>query len=989
VTVPIEARGAGAVESSPTRPDVAVESPARTTIPRATYRVQFHGGFRLADAYDLVPYLAQLGVSHLYASPILKARPGSTHGYDIVDHAALNPEIGTREDLQRLSTRLREHGLGLVLDIVPNHMGIGTDNGWWMDVLENGQASERAEFFDVDWRPAKPELRGRVLLPVLGDHYGAVLDRGELVLELACADALAGLHVRYGEQRFPLDPATYPDVLGTDPAGLRAALVDEPDTLARIESLLTAFAKLPARDSIDEASRAERARDRTLHRQALAELLARSAALAAHAEHAVRTFGSAESRERLHALLERQAWRLAFWRTAADEINYRRFFDINDLAGLRQEQPNVFDETHRLIGDLVAVGIVDGLRIDHPDGLRDPAGYYEQLATRMAAVLGRDRARGLPIYVVAEKILQSYEHLPEGWAVHGTTGYDVAPLLTGWYTYAPAERAMLRTYSQFTGLHQELDDELYAAKKLVMGAALASELTVLANRLNRLSEADVHTRDYTLNALRSALAEVAACFPVYRTYVTPEGAAPDDRRYVDWAVAQARKRSTAVDLSVFDFVRRVLLLEGFADAPEPMRREAIGVAMRFQQFTAPLMAKGFEDTVLYRHHALVALNEVGGHPRRFHTSTAALHRGNADRARDWPHAMLTTSTHDTKRAEDVRMRLCVLSELADDWKSRVQRWAQLNHRRKRRPKADTAWPGPRIEYLLYQMLVGTWPVGEFDRAVHRERIHAYAEKATREAKTHTSWVNPNAEYETALRAFVDALLPETGGGPFLADFEPFARDVAWFGALASLSQQLLKLTAPGVPDVYQGTELIDLSMVDPDNRRPVDYAKRRRLLDDFEALGALDTAGAADEPAVAQAAGLLLEDPNDGRAKLWLTARTLRLRAARHALFRDGDYVPLEVRGERAEHVIAYLRRHGERAVLVVATRWHATLTERATRLPVGATVWGDTCIALPGEAHGAWRDVLSGTRVSVERSALPLAELLRAWPLALLADED
>jgi (1->4)-alpha-D-glucan 1-alpha-D-glucosylmutase len=625
----------------------------------------------------------------------------------------------------------------------------------------------------------------------------------------------------------------------------------------------------------------------------------------------------------------------------------------------------VFEATHRLIAELVGQGLVDGLRLDHPDGLRDPAGYYARLSARMAQALGREPSDRLPVYVVAEKILQSYERLPRDWAIHGTTGYDFAPLLTGWFTHAPAERQMLRTYAQFTGLQQDLDDELYAARKLVMSAALASELTVLANRLNRLSEADVHTRDYTLNALRGALAEVAACFPVYRTYVTPDGAGPDDRRYVDWAIAQARKRSTAVDTSVFDFVRRVLLLDGYDGAPDATRREAVGVAMRFQQYTAPLMAKGFEDTVFYRHHALVALNEVGGSPRRYHTSTAALHRENADRARDWPHSMLTTSTHDTKRSEDVRARLCVLTEFADDWRRRVQRWAQFNHRRKRRPKADTAWPGPRIEYLLYQALVGTWPTGEFDRAAYRERLRAYALKAAREAKTHTSWVNVNAEYETALHAFVDALVPD-GVGPFLADFEPFARDVAWFGALASLSQQLLKLTSPGVPDVYQGTEAIDLSLVDPDNRRPVDYARRRALLE-------------VEDDA-------LLDDPTDGRAKFRLTVRALRLRAERAALFRDGGYLPLEVRGERAEHVAAFLRIHRADAVLVVATRWHATLTERAMRLPLGRAIWGDTCIAVPEGAPRAWRCALTGADAEAGAGTFAVGELLTSWPVALLA---
>jgi (1->4)-alpha-D-glucan 1-alpha-D-glucosylmutase len=972
----IHARGAEPAESTPVARRAQAD-PVATAIPRATYRLQFHAGFRLAEAIELVPYLARLGISHLYASPLLTARPGSTHGYDIVDHDAINPEIGTREELETLAARLREHGMGLVLDIVPNHMGVGSDNAWWMDVLEHGPASERAEFFDVDWRPAKPELRGRVLLPVLGDHYGAVLDRGELVLELGVENGLAALHLRYWESRFPLDPATYPDVLASDLATLRRELADDPDTLARFESLATAFAKLPSRDADDAAARAERARDGRLHRQALADLLGRSPALRDHVQRCVAAFGAAAARPRLHALLEQQAWRLAFWRTAADEINYRRFFDINDLAGLRQEQPDVFEATHRKIAELVEQGIVQGLRIDHPDGLRDPAGYYAQLSDRMARALGRDPAAGLPVYVVAEKILQSYERLPREWAVHGTTGYDFVPLLTGWLTYAPAERQVFRTYAQFTGLQQDLDDELYAARKLVMKAALGSELTVLANRMNRLSEADVHTRDYTLNALRGALAEVAACFPVYRTYVTAaDGAGPDDRRYVDWAIAQARKRSTAVDVSVFDFVRRVLLLEGFDDASPDVRREAVGVAMRFQQFTAPLMAKGFEDTVLYRFHALVALNEVGGTPRRYHTSTGALHKANADRARDWPHSMLASSTHDTKRAEDVRARLCVLTEHSDEWRRRVQRWAQLNHRRKRRPRADTAWPGPRIEYLLYQILIGTWPDGDFDRAAYRERIYAYALKAAREAKTHTSWINVNAEYEAALRAFVDALVAD-GGGPFLADFEPFAREIAWFGALASLSQHLLKLASPGVPDVYQGTELLDFSLVDPDNRRAVDYAVRRAMLETAV------PGGGAPPRSEARA---WLERPGDGRAKFHLTVQALRLRAAHPRLFRDGTYVPLDVRGSHAEHVCAFLRTDGDDAALVVATRWHATLTERAMRLPHGREIWGDTCIALPEAAAREWRCVLAGTRLAAEAGTLSVGDVLADWPVALLA---
>lgn len=942
------------------------------TIPRATYRLQFHAGFRLDAALALVPYLERLGVSHVYASPLLKARAGSLHGYDIVDHDALNPEIGTREDLDRLSAALRARGMGIVLDVVPNHMAIGSDNAWWMDVLEHGPASERAEFFDVDWEPAKRELRGRVLLPVLGDHYGAVLDRGELVLELEPASAT--LRVRYFEHVFPIDPRTYPALLEAAADAAARALAGERDTLARYQSLLTALARLPPRDTSDATARAERQRDARLHRESLAELLARSPALAAHVTDVVAGVAAETGRARLHALLELQAYRLAFWRTAADEINYRRFFDINELAGLRQEHPPVFEATHRLVTELVASGIVDGLRIDHPDGLRDPRGYYERLATHVATALGRERVHGLPVYVVAEKILQSYERLPRDWAVHGTTGYDFTALVNGWFTYGPAERQMRRTYTLFTGFSPDLDDELHSAKRLIMSAALASELTVLANRLNRLSEADVRTRDYTLPALRSALAEVAACFPVYRTYVDANGAGPDDVRYVDWALAQARKRSVAVDVTVFEFVRRVLLVEGFAGAPEPVRREAAAIAARFQQFTAPLMAKGFEDTVLYRYPMLLSLNEVGGHPRRFHTSTVGLHRANAARAVEWPHSMLATSTHDTKRAEDVRARLDVLSEFGAEWRERVQRWARMNGRRKRRPNEATAWPGPRVEYLLYQTLVATWPGAHAPVAEWRERVQAYALKAVREAKVHTSWLQPNAEYEAAVRAFVDAVLPDDRSGPFAADLAPFATEIAWFGGLASVSQQLLKLASPGVPDVYQGTELVDLSLVDPDNRRPVDYALRARLLDEFER--------ARPEPAE------LLREPGDGRAKLYVTWAALGLRTRLAALFRDGDYVPLKLRGARAEHACAFLRRHASGAVLVVATRWHATHVDRAMRVPLGVADWGDTCIVVPPpERERAWHDVLGDAAVDrPAREEWPLAELLGRWPVALLA---
>jgi (1->4)-alpha-D-glucan 1-alpha-D-glucosylmutase len=972
-------------------------------IPRATYRLQFNRDFTFARAAELVPYLHRLGISHCYASPYLKARAGSAHGYDIVDHNALNPEIGSRESYEQFVQSLQRHAMSHILDMVPNHMGVGgDDNAWSLDVLENGPASAYAAFFDIDWTPLKAELRGRVLLPVLGASYGKVLENGELKLLFDPAEGMLG--VRYYNHLFPLDPKTYPQVLGHALEAIEHALGREDPRLMEYQSLITAFRNLPARAVQARDRLEERRRDKEIHKRHLAELCQRCPEICRFIEQNVALFngtvGDPASFDLLHTLLEQQAYRPAHWRVAADEINYRRFFDINDLAGLRMENPEVFALTHRLVLELIGHGMLTGLRIDHPDGLHDPAEYYRRLQASAAAALtggkhntavtaGADQpSDARPLYVVAEKILATYERLPEDWAVFGTTGYDFANLVNGLFVYAPAERVMNRIYRRFTEREIDFDELLYDRKKLIMRVSLSSELNVLANKLDQLSESDRHTRDFTLTALRDALIEVIACFPVYRTYVSAERVTAEDRRYVDWAVAQAKKRSPATDVSIFDFVRDMLLLNELEKRPPAYQQGTREFAMRFQQYTAPVMAKGLEDTSFYVYNRLVSLNEVGGDPRRFGVSLAAFHRANQERARRWLHAMLTTSTHDSKRGEDVRARINVISELVDEWWQRLKSWRRLNRGRKRKIGEEVA-PSANDEYLLYQTLVGAWPLGEVDDkalAVLQQRIETYMLKAIREAKVHTSWINPNSEYEQAMLEFVRALFSSPQSNLFLSDFRPFQRRVSRFGMFNALSQALLKLTAPGVPDIYQGNEIWDFSLVDPDNRRPVDYACRQRLLQGLERLAGAD--GGELTPRIRA----LLETMEDGRVKLYLTWKTLAVRAQYTRAFRDGGYTVLEARGPRADHLCAFARNYEQTTLIVVAPRWFARLAPEA-QLPLGERVWGDTWLETPFAVDSGWINALTGETVRVRRheggAGFAAGEVLTNFPVALLVNKD
>jgi malto-oligosyltrehalose synthase len=954
------------------------------TIPTATYRLQFNQRFTFAQAEEIVPYLANLGISHCYASPYLKARPNSPHGYDIVDHHALNPEIGDMQQYRGFVAALHRHAMGQILDVVPNHMGVGgDDNRWWLDVLEHGPASPYAAYFDIDWQPAAENLRGKVLLPLLGDHYGAALGSGEIQIRFDAARGEISAH--YFRHRFPLDPQTYPAIL---------AQCRTPERRDTLDPIIELCLNMPSRYPSEDMQRARRRQDSEHVKQVLATWCRDDPGALRAIDDALAAIngvpGRGESFDRLHALLEEQGYRLAYWRVAADEINYRRFFDINDLAGLRMENPEVFAATHDFVFELIAAGDVEGLRIDHPDGLYDPAAYFARLQQRAARVLGRDmpnEAGGtLPLYVVVEKILAGYEFLPNDWPVHGTTGYDFANLLNGLFIQPAALRKLQTIYTRYNG-KQEFDELLYTRKKLIIRVQLSSELTVLTNLLNIISEQDRNTRDFTRSGLRQALTEVVACFPVYRTYISAAGVSPEDRRYVEWAVAQAKKRNPAADITIFDFVAGVLLLQNDAAAAQSLH-----FVMKFQQYTAPVTAKSLEDTVFYNYTLLLSLNEVGGDPRRFGATVKAFHHLNQERWRRWPYGLLATSTHDSKRSEDVRARINVISEIPREWNTRVTRWFRLN-RGKRQEWDGGVAPVHGDEYFLYQTLLGVWPLEEPDEtglSFLRERVQAYVLKAIREAKVHTSWINPNSGYEAGVKSFIDKLLDHTANNPFLDDFLPFQKRMARIGLYNGLSQVLLKCTSPGVPDIYQGQELWDFSLVDPDNRRPVDYARRRELL---QAL----TADMAETQDLPQRARALLDSLEDGRAKLYVTWKSLSLRRRCVGHFQQGDYLPLTARGAKADCICAHAWRHDDALIIAAAPRWYMSLMSEGGMPPLGETAWTDTLIELPPETpSAAYVNLFTGERVESARFedaqgqglALRAAQVFAHFPAALLRQE-
>jgi (1->4)-alpha-D-glucan 1-alpha-D-glucosylmutase len=939
-------------------------------IPASTYRLQFNADFPFARAAATVAYLHDLGVTDCYASSYLRAVCGSTHGYDVADPTRLNPELGSEEDYQRFVIELQRFGMGQVLDIVPNHMGIARAvNPWWFDVLENGASSRYAGFFDVDWHPLKRELENKVLLPILGDTYGAVLEAQQIQLRYDDGRFLIECY----DNRLPVEPASSVRILGHRIEPLIEALGADDRHVHELQSIVSGLARLPAASDATPDAVAERAREKEVLRRRLRALESESTPIAAFIEANVREFngrpGDPASFDLLDTLLGGQVYRLAFWRVASEEINYRRFFDINELAAIRSERPEVFDELHRLVFDLLRRRAVRGLRIDHVDGLYDPSAYLRRWQEWARTELGE------PLYIVVEKILARDEPLPD-WPVAGTTGYEFSSAIGNLFVDTRNERAIDEIYQRFVQERLSYDDLAYQKKKLIMQFTMASDVNVLGHQLNRFSERNRHFRDFTLYSLIHAIREIIACFPVYRTYVndSEESVSDRDRTYINQAVAAARRRNPGQNRFVFDFVRGLLLKR--ADyIPDEERAEHMRFIMRFQQTTSPVTAKGIEDTVLYIYNRLLSLNEVGASPDLFGLTPDQVHGWLSERRARWPHALSASATHDTKRGEDVRARLNALSEIPGAWKQALARWGRLNRRHRRNVEGADA-PSRNEEYFLYQTLVGTLPFGDVDWPAFHERVKQYLVKALREAKVHSSWIGPDEAYEQAVTGFARTILDPAPGNVFLREFVPFARRVAQYGIYNSLSLLGVKLAAPGVPDFYQGTELWDLSLVDPDNRRPVDYERRAALLAEIDRLASCDRAQLARD---------LVRTRVDGRIKLHTIASGLRFRRDQQALFANGDYVPLTATGSRADHVFAFARRGGGAELVAIVPRLVATLLPDAETPPIGAAIWSDTSVRVDGPPR-EYRHLFTGQIVCPHGGSIAVAEALDSFPVALLA---
>lgn len=1011
--------------------------------PLATYRVQFAPGIMgFRDAARIVPYLDELGVSHLYASPYLKARRGCPHGYAIVDYSQLNPELGSRSDYSSMVEALHKREMGQILDVVPNHMSAAPcENAWWDDVLENGPASPHAAYFDIDWRPIKEELRNKILLPVLGEQYGQVLEAGELQIEYRDG----AFFLRYSQLCLPLDPRTYRTILAHGLDKIRSEESPDSEQLRELESIVTALEHLPERTDTDPESVAERQREKEVIKGRLRTLTDNSPVMEKYIASAVKEFNGTpddtSSYDDLDALLGDQVYRLSHWKAAADEINYRRFFDINELAAVCTEAPAVFAESHNLVFELLVRGDVNGLRIDHIDGLYDPVEYLRRLQRGYLTALARElykdatkparrAAAGVPpgtapaweelegkllpqvnslfcssraefpLYVVAEKILCCEENLPGNWLLYGTTGYDFLNALGGLFVDASGLAELTKIYDRF--IEQRLDfHEISRQSKLVIfRTVMSSDLQLLAMRLNRISERHRRSRDFTFNTLRTALREILAYFSVYRTYINEGCVSERDRQIVCHAAARAKRSNPAADAAVFDFIRDVLLLE------TPPNLDAAGCLERnlfvgrVQQVTSSVMAKGIEDTAFYRYFPLASLNEVGGDPLRGVRTVDDFHRRNLARQADWPESLICTSTHDTKRSEDARARISVLSEIPHLWQKALNRWARINRPHRREVDGEPA-PSRNDEFLFYQSLVGIWPLVPPQKKELRElaeRMANYMEKATREAKVHTSWINPDSEYDKAVREYVTTVLDDNRKNRFPGEFLQFHRQIVGWGLYSALSQTFLKLASPGVPDIYQGRELWDFSLVDPDNRRPVDFSDYRKILNRLR-----KSAGRGDL-SLLSLARRLSHDPFDARIKLFVTWRMLQFRHRYSGLFLHGDYIPLDVEGAKAKHLCAFAWQWSPSAAetgengavaIVVAPRLIAGLTPAASDAekplpPQGREIWEDTHVLLDKMVPvPPLKNLFTGQVCEAKESRIAAADALSGFPVAFLYNAD
>lgn len=963
-------------------------------VPSSVYRLQFNRNFTFRDALPLIAYLKNIGIEAVYCSPLFQAVPGSLHGYDVTDPNRINPEIGSPEDYERFCAALKAHGMGQILDVVPNHMGIfGESNYWWMDVLENGQSSLYSGFFDIDWDPPTRKLSGKILLPVLGDFYGRVLENQEIRLVLREGE----FSVLYYERRFPVDPRTYPLILEHGLQELEDSLGRGKRELEEYLSIITSLRNLPSRTECDPQKIAERNREKEIAKRRLAGLLKDSSEIYDFVQQRLALFNGkkedAHSFDLLDTLLNAQAYRLGLWSVAAQEINYRRFFNVNDLAAIHTENERVFLDYHASVFDLIRRGKICGLRIDHPDGLYDPPGYFRLIQREcflnmilsecdqdpgfvqgrnifdtgaVREVLGRllEGAEAVPaFFVVGEKILDRREQLPSDWGVHGTVGYDFMNAVNGLFVDQRNENLFSCLYEDYIGQKIDFEDLVYSKKKFFALVHMASEINALGNRLDHITVANRRFRDFTRNDLTLAIREVIACFPVYRTYVSPGAVSPGEKdvQYIRMAVRKAKKKTPALNPAVYDFLQDVLLLQAYPAEDSESQTKLRDFLMRFQQLTGPIMAKGVEDTAFYVYNRLLSLNEVGGDPQYFGCSVEDFHLRNVQAARRWPYSFLAASTHDTKRSEDVRMRLNVLSEIPDEWQSMIREWSVMNDKYKV-DTGNSAEPCRNTEYAIYQILLGVWPdqgSGSLDLPSFCERVWTVVLKSVREAKVYTSWIRPDLIYEGAVKAFTDSLLTRPETDPFIKSFKIFHSRISFYGKLNSLSAMLLRLCSPGVVDVYQGDELWNYTLVDPDNRRPVDFERRRNLkngLAEAAMQGILGEASAADPD----------------QLKLFVLSRLLCFRRDNKEIFVGGQYLPALCKGEKERHIISFVRMQAGKIVFAAAARFFTELTTPQAGYCSSSRIWQETRIILPEGIRypSFFKDVFTEETVTVHRSS-------------------
>ena len=922
-------------------------------IPLSTYRLQFGRDFRFCDARRLVPYLHKLGITDVYASPIFRCRSETSSGYDVVDPTSLNPACGTMEDLIALSLELKRHDMGLVLDIVPNHMAAHTSNPWWRDVLENGSSSPYAYYFDIEWDPPTRWRTEKLVWPILGSPYAEVLENRQLTL----AFSEEGFALQYFDRSLPIEPSTYGAILFLQAGDTSRAEVPQGD-LEEITALERLIRELPPTTTTNPAEIDRRYRQKEELKRRLWALYATNDRFHEALDQNMRTLngeaGDPRSFDRLDDLLTQQPYQLSFWRVSRERMNYRRFFDITDLVGINVEEPEVFAATHALVFQLVDDGWVTGLRIDHIDGLYDPAEYLRLLRERLP-----------DCYLIVEKILETNEVLPREWPVAGTTGYDFIAAVNSVMVPPRGLDRLSAIYAHNTGAPSCFADVVYEQKKRIIEELFSGEALSLSLHLNLLAEQDRYAKDASPHGLYTALLEVTACLPVYRTYTRSFQIRPPDLAFIEHAVQEARRRNPQLGEPIWGFFRRVLLLQCPPSLPPQQRARWKQFVQRWQQFSGPVMAKGLEDTAFYIYNRLVSMNEVGGLENPW--SLEEFHRFAGSRAKCWPHTLNAGTTHDTKRGEDVRTRIHTLAEIPEVWERSLQRWRRWNARCK--PVLNGApVPGPNEELFIYQTLLGAWPLDPAEEEPFQQRLQAALIKSWREAKVHTSWATPNEAYESAVASFVSTVLAPSAENRFLPDFLRVQQRIASHGAFRSLSQTLLRIVAPGVPDIYQGSELWELSLVDPDNRRPVDFEKRQALLVEAETHDV----------------GALLDRWQTGAVKQFLIQKTLACRREYPEIFRNGEYIPLLAAGAEADRVFACARHAGMSWVIAVAPRF--TVGPRWTGAPLGRRVWSDTELTFPPNVPRHWTNLFTAEHLEVpEPSHTPVAALLRRFPVALL----